>query len=175
MCFKTHKHSHPHARQWPIAQEKVYKVHMDLIGPLLTSADGRRYIAVITDNLTRHVFTVALTDKSVKSIAIALKHFIALFGCPAELITDQGTEFLNQVMKDVSHSYNIKQVNIKTYRPSANGVGESKCMVQNCADSYFQHFVESVIEGHPLFSCLCTRSTHALWRPIVSSETYLQY
>ena len=126
MCFKTHKHSHPHARQWPIAQEKFYKVHMDLIGPLPTSADGKMYIVVITDNLIRYVFTTALTDKSAISVTIALNNIIALFGCPAELITDQGTEFFNQVMKDVSHYYNIKQVNMKSYRPSASGLVESK-------------------------------------------------
>ena len=69
MCFKTHKHFHQQARQWPIAQEKFFRVHMGLIGPLPTSTDGRRYFVIITDNLTRYVFTAALTDKSAMSVA----------------------------------------------------------------------------------------------------------
>ena len=106
---------------------------MDLIGPLPTSADGRRYIAVITNNLTRYVFTAALADKYAMSVAIVLSNFIALFGCPAELITDPGTEFLNQVMKDVSHYYNewacrIKELGIVEHLEDYC-FGESKCMV----------------------------------------------
>ena len=192
MCFKTYRHSHPHAEQWPITQDKSFKVYMDLIGPLPTSADGRRYIAVITDNLTRYVFTAALTDKSAMSVAIALNDCIALFGCPVELITDQGTEFMNQVMKDVSQYYNIKQVNIKSYRPSANGLVESKNRVLMnilkiivsedpnvwskalpIATFALNTSVNRSLKDTPHFFCLCTRSKNAIWRPCFSSETYL--
>ena len=61
---------------------------------------------------TRYVFTAALTDKSVMSVVMNLQNFITLFGCPVELVTDQGTEFLSQVMRDISHYFQIRQVNI---------------------------------------------------------------
>ena len=47
-------------------------------------------------------------------------------GDVTELVTDQETEFLNQVLRHISHYFQIRQVNIKSYRPSANGFVESK-------------------------------------------------
>ena len=94
MRFKTQKHQYPPARQWPIAKEKLYRICMDLVGPLPKLADCKRYIAVILDQLTGYVFTEALADKSAMAVAVTLQKFISLFGCPQELVTDQGTEFL---------------------------------------------------------------------------------
>ena len=124
MRFKTHRHKVPPARQWPVAQEKMFKVHMDLVGPLPQSADGKRYISVITDQLTRYTFTEPLADKSAISVALAFQKFISMFGCPQHLVTDQGTEFLNQVLDEVARFYEITKVHIKAYRPSANGLVE---------------------------------------------------
>ena len=112
MRFKAHKHQYPPARQWSIAQEKLYRIHMDLVGPIPKSADGKRYVAVISDQLTRYVFTEALVDKSAMAIAVALQKFISLFGCPQELVTDQGTEFLNQTLEEVAKFYKVNKVHI---------------------------------------------------------------
>ena len=126
MRFKTHKHQYPPVRQWPIAQEKLYRIHMDLVGPLPKSVDGKRYIAVISDQLTRYVFTEAVADKSAMAVAVALQKFISLFSCPQELVTDQGTEFLNQTLEEAAKFYKVNKVHIKSHQPSANGLVESK-------------------------------------------------
>ena len=132
MQFKTHRHKVPPARQWPVAQEKLFRVHMDLVGPLPQSADGKRYIAVITDQLTRYTFTEPLTDKSAISVARAFQNFISVFRCPQHLVKDQGTEFLNQILDEVARFYRIYKVHIKAYRPSANELVESKnCVLIN--------------------------------------------
>ena len=112
MRFKTHRHKVPPARQWPVAQEKLFRVHMDLVGSLPQSTDGKRYIAVITDQLTRYTFTESLTDKSAISVARAFQNFISVFGCPQHLVTDQGTEFLNQILDEVARFYRINKVHI---------------------------------------------------------------
>ena len=126
LCFKPHRHNHPKARKWPVTEAKFFRVHLDLVGPLPRSPCGRRYIAVISDNLTRYVFTHALSDKSAMSVAIALNQFITTFGCPREIVTDQGTEFINQTFQAISTYFRIKHVSVKAYRPSANGLVESK-------------------------------------------------
>ena len=99
---------------------------MDLVSPLPQSADGKRYMAVITDQLTRYTFTEPFADKSAMSVALALQKFISVFGCPQHLVMDQGTEFLNKVLDEVARFYKITKVHIKAYRPSANGLVESK-------------------------------------------------
>ena len=107
-----------------ICQERFYCVHLNLVGPLLTSPCGKRFIAVIIDKLTRDVFTSTLTNKSAMSVTVSLNEFISRFGCLRELVTDQGTEFINQVIKEISNDFNIKHVQVKAYRPFANGLVE---------------------------------------------------
>ena len=99
---------------------------MDLMGPLPTSADGKRFIAVITDHLTRYTYAEPLVDKSAMSVASAFYRFVCSFGIPKEVITDQGTEFLNNVLDEIMRFYNIDKSFVKSYRPSANGLVESK-------------------------------------------------
>ena len=128
MCirFKGHRVLVPPARQWPIAQEKFYRVHVDLVGPLPTSACGNRFICVITDALTRYTFTDALPDKRAITVAKSFVKFINRLGCPRELISDQGKEFNNTLLDEVNKLYNINHNFVVAYRPSANGLVESK-------------------------------------------------
>ena len=116
----------PPARQWPVAREKFYRVHMDLVGPLPTSNCGNKYICVITDALTRYTVKDALPDKRALTVARSFVKFINRLGCPHELISDQGKEFVNQILEEVNRLYNINHNCVTAYRPSANGLVESK-------------------------------------------------
>ena len=128
MCikFKGHRVAVPPARQWPIAQEKFFRVHMDLIGPLPMSQCGNRFICVITDALTRYTFSDVLPDKRALTVAKSFVKFINIFGCPRQLISDQGGEFTNQLLAEVNKMYGIAHNAVTAYRPSANGLVESK-------------------------------------------------
>ena len=124
--FKGHRIVVPPARQWPIAQEKFYRIHLDLIGPLPLSACGNRWIFVATDALTRYTFTDAMENKTALTVAKSFVKFINTFGCPKELISDQGREFVNQILSEVNRLYGINHNVVNAYRPSANGLVESK-------------------------------------------------
>ena len=124
--FKGHRIVVPPARQWPIAQEKFFRVHMDLIGPLPLSPCGNRYICVITDALTRFTATDAIPNKSALTVAKSFVKFINMFGCPRQLISDQGREFNNELLAEVNKIYGITHNHVAAYRPSANGLVESK-------------------------------------------------
>ena len=124
--FKGHRIIVPPARQWPIAQEKFYRVHLDLIGSLPLSACGKRYILVATDALTRYTFTDAMENKTALTVAKSFVKFINSFGCPKELISDQGREFVNQILEEINKLYRISHNVVNAYRPSANGLVESK-------------------------------------------------
>ena len=122
--FMGHKVKVPPAQQWPICEDKFQRVYMDLVGP--ASPCGQKFICVMTDSLTRYVFTQALPDKSALSVANAFHEFVKLFECPRELVSDQGKEFLNEIMQELITFYNVSHTPAKTYRPSANGLVESK-------------------------------------------------
>ena len=125
-CFKSHKHITPPARRWPSVREKWERVHIDLVGPLPTSLEGHKYIFVLVDTLTRYTFVRALMDKTALSVAKALKAFIDRFSCPKEIISDNGTEFINHVFKELTDLLHIKHTPILAYRPNANGLVENR-------------------------------------------------
>ena len=57
-------------------------------------------------------------------MAAALKDFVTTFSCPKEVISDNGKEFMNSVIKEFCELLRIKHSSICAYRPSANGLVE---------------------------------------------------
>ena len=124
-CMKSHKLSYPEARKWPVIGSKFFRVHMDLVGPLPIGKYDSKYICVFVDSFTRYTFCQALEDKSAIAVANAFANFIYRFGCPRELISDNGREFINSVIDELTKQFNVKHFTVQAYRPSANGLVES--------------------------------------------------
>lgn len=62
--------------------------------------------------------------KRATSLSIAdafLKNFICRFGAPKSLLTDQGSNFLSSLMKNLAKKFNIKQYKTTAYHPQSNG------------------------------------------------------
>ena len=125
MCFKTHRKREPEARKWPAAPHKFYRVHIDVLGPLPSSAMGHKYICVFVDSFSRFTYLHAMTDKTASSVALAIRNFISQFGSPRIFISDNGLEFVNKIVKELLELLNIEFFQVQFYRPSANGLVES--------------------------------------------------
>ena len=68
------------------------------------SPTGLKYslMLIVIDNLTRFAVLVSLSDKNEHTIANALvKRVFVIFGPPETLISDQGPEFKNKVVKQL--------------------------------------------------------------------------
>ena len=78
------------------------------MGPFRHSRKNK-YIVAATDYVTKWVEAKALTDNSTKKIADFLyEHIITRFGCPLELFNDQGTHFINELLEDLTKTFQIK-------------------------------------------------------------------
>ena len=67
------------------------------------------YIIVATDYVTKWAEAKDLPDNMTKSIAWFLfDQVIARFGCPLEIVSDQGTHFMNEVIKNLTQTFMIK-------------------------------------------------------------------
>eukprot|EP00733_Pompholyxophrys_punicea_P000268 Pompholyxophrys_punicea_v1_NODE_58_length_4147_cov_5.424487.p2 type:complete len:226 gc:universal NODE_58_length_4147_cov_5.424487:112-789(+) len=97
---------------------------MDLIGPMPTTPDGYNYVLVLVDVFSRFVFLRALVDKSAASVALALLLIIADFGPPKIIQSDNGTEFVNDVVKGMLALLRVDQRCTSPYHPRANGLAE---------------------------------------------------
>jgi hypothetical protein len=100
------------------------RIAMDTIGPLPESADGSKYIVVLIDSFTRHVQLTACKDVSAESAANALVRHMSLFGCPRQLITDQGTQFVNGLFKAITHHFGFHHFTSIPYSKEENGIVE---------------------------------------------------
>jgi IS30 family transposase len=74
---------------------------MDIVRPLVKMARGNRYILVIVDYATRYPEAISLRVAVSKGIAREMFHLFSRVGIPNEILTDQGTEFMSHLMKDV--------------------------------------------------------------------------
>lgn len=106
------------------------KVSMDIVGPLPTTSQQNSYILTIQDHLTK--FSLAIPLKSSTAISVAdafLEYFICTFGTPKAILTDQGSNFMSNLMKRFAKKFRIKQFKTTAFYPQANGALERSHLV----------------------------------------------
>src|SRR3954465_13761529 len=110
----------------PIRVGEPYdRVGIDLIGPLPVTHRNNRYIIVMVDYLTKWPEAKPIPNKNAETIA---SHFheeiICRHGCPKELLSDQGTEFCNQIVNALCTLHRIRHTLSSAYYPQTNGLVE---------------------------------------------------
>ena len=100
---------------------------IDYVGPITpASKHGKSYIIVATDYLTKWSEARAVRRDDARSTATFLiESIICRFGAPAELVSDRGTHFLNDVVEDLTAYFHIRHDKTTPYKPSTNGQVES--------------------------------------------------
>ncbi|XP_042149070.1 uncharacterized protein LOC120843810 [Ixodes scapularis] len=86
----------------PIIDTPFQKVAVDIVGPLNPrSAQGNRYILTMIDYATRYPDAVALPSIETERVAEALVQMFSRVGDPREVLSDRGTNFTSEVMKEM--------------------------------------------------------------------------
>ena len=99
---------------------------MDLTGPFPETKAGTRYILVVKDALTRYAEIIAIPNKEAKTVAQALVKDVYLrHGSIATLISDRGTKFTNEIMRNVAILLKTKRISTTPANPQSNGVAEN--------------------------------------------------
>ncbi len=107
----------PPNRPWDV-------VSIDLL-QLPASYQGSKYLLVCVDHLSRYVVLVPLKDESAKSVAHALiTHLFCPHSAPRVLLSDNGAEFLNTLLEEISQQSGVKQCFTVNYHPASNGLVE---------------------------------------------------
>ncbi|MCO5600642.1 hypothetical protein L7F22_054757 [Adiantum nelumboides] len=98
---------------------------IDFMGPF-KNMGKYKYIVAAIDYVTKWVEAKALPDNTAKKIANFLfEYIISRFGCPLELVSDQGTHFLNEIVEALTEVFRTKHRKSTTYYPRCNGQAES--------------------------------------------------
>jgi len=89
------QHGPTAARQQPIkTMQALKKMGMDLIGLLPKRKRRHLYTLVMQEYFTKWPKAIPLKDATAKSVAGALLSVISTWGPPAELLSNQGLEFV---------------------------------------------------------------------------------
>ncbi|KAL6419715.1 hypothetical protein ACFW04_013679 [Cataglyphis niger] len=116
------------------------KVSMDIMGPLPTTRSGNNYILTIQDLLTKYSLALPLKHAGAIDVADAFTNeFICTFGAPKAILTDQGSHFLNSLMRNVARKFKIRHFRTTAYRPQSNGSVERSHQV---LWEYLKHYTD---------------------------------
>ena len=113
---------------------------MDLIGEFYPpSKSGHKYALTVICMLTGYVFCIPLKTKQASEVVQAyIDNVYAKFGGSLKILSDNGTEFKNQLFKHVAKELRVKFKNYTApYRPSSNGHIEG-----------FHNFLNACISKH---------------------------
>nr|GEW14211.1 retrovirus-related Pol polyprotein from transposon TNT 1-94 [Tanacetum cinerariifolium] len=109
-------------------QEKLYLLHMDLCGPMrVESVNGKKYVLVIVDDYSRFTWVKCLRskDEAPNFIIKFLKMIQVQLKVPVHRIrTDNGTEFINQILREYYKQVGISHETSVARSPQQNGVVE---------------------------------------------------
>ena len=101
------------------------KIGMDILGPIPETERGNKYILVISDYFSKWTAAYALPDQTAFTVAEAfLQNFVALFGAPKQLHTDQGRDFESRLFKQLCTTLGIEKTRTSPYHPRSDGLVE---------------------------------------------------
>jgi len=101
------------------------RVGIDLVGPLPKTTYGNVYIAVAVDYLTKWPEARAIPDATADSVAAFFyEDIICRHGCPKELVSDNGSAFISQMVEKLLQQHQVKHRLISPYHPQSNGLVE---------------------------------------------------
>jgi hypothetical protein len=114
-----------HARKFTCASYKPMRdIALDTIGPFTMDNRGNVHILVIIDTFSRWMQLTPITDVSAITAANAIITYIGIFGNPETIRHDQGTQFNNELWKELFRIAGVKQIINNPYSKEENGIVE---------------------------------------------------
>ena len=142
---------------------------MDLVRPIHPpSSKGNRYVMTVIDMLTGFTMAVPIKNKNADTVCDAYRdHIYCTFGGSSRILTDNGSEFKNQEMKQVCETLGIKHIFSPVYTPEANGRLEGwhrffkACIVKHiCGGGVeWDKLVPLAVSAYNFFPCQSTKES----------------
>jgi transposase InsO family protein len=88
-------------------------------------SNGCSYILTAIDVFSKYLVAVPIREKTAECVArVLMDRVFLVWGLPFEILSDQGTEFMNAVLQELMRLLGVKQIRTSAYAPSTNGVVE---------------------------------------------------
>jgi hypothetical protein len=145
--FCMRRKAHTHRAKVPV--QKYHKqgapwqrVHFDSCGPFKTSKLGNKYLVVFKCALTKWVEIKAISHLNAREVSAAFLETVQRYGCPRHVITDNGSENDNKLMKDIMVILGLtRHVKTTPYNPRSDGEAEKHmAILKDQLSSYVNAF-----------------------------------
>ena len=133
----------PFPLQQEIADHPMERVGMDILSFTSETDSGKVCALVVCDYFSKYVWAIALDNHKATTVADALVHEVFLkAGLPTTIHSDQGKEFMGEVMSQLSQLLQIARTRTCPYRPQSDGLVER--MNRTCLD-----MLAKLCDGNP--------------------------
>lgn len=113
--------SKPPLQETDIPPYAFAKIGLNLSGPYPTSLSSNRYIISFIDLYSGYPEAFPVPDKGADNIAhLLIDEIFPRYGAPLEIITDNGSENINRVVRETLQALNIHHVTTSFYHPQGN-------------------------------------------------------
>jgi transposase InsO family protein len=140
------------------------RIYADSIGPIPADEKGNQYILVIIDGFTRWIELYAIPDTTADTAARCLLDWTGRFGTPIQIMTDGGTQFVNELWEAYCELLGTQKLESFPYSHEENGIVERankevmrhlRAIVfdkklQTKEWSTFLPLVQRIMNGHPV-------------------------
>lgn len=99
----------------------VKKWSIDLVGPLPTTLNDNKYFLTMVQDPESYADAVPITGKAKEKVARALWSLMTKYGPPHEIMSDQGSEFVNSTLQAMNDLVGVDRKVTSAYRPQVNG------------------------------------------------------
>ena len=98
---------------------------VNIIGPIDPITENKnRYILTLVDYTTRYPEAIALPRIETEHVAEALVEIFSRMGVPQEILSDKGSQFTSELMREVGRLLSLRQMTTTPYHPMCNGLVE---------------------------------------------------
>ncbi|UYV74164.1 hypothetical protein LAZ67_11002275 [Cordylochernes scorpioides] len=110
---------------YPTGKFSFSKDRNGFIREIFFKNQGNKWIIVCTEYMTRFATTKAIPDAGAMEIAkFIVEEIILRHGAPQQIITDRGTNFMSQIIKEINNLSGISHLKTTAYHPQTNGLTE---------------------------------------------------
>ena len=108
----------------PIIGEPFARVAIDLVGPLPMSGRKHRWILTLVDCATRYPEAIPMKGIDTIECAEELVNIFSRIGIPQEIFSDRGSQFVSDLMREISRLLSVRQLQTTPYHAQCNGLVE---------------------------------------------------
>lgn len=116
------KKNNPPVQETDIPPYPFAKIALDLSGPYPETLSGNKYIISFIDLYSGWPEAYPVKDKTAETVAhLLIDEIFVRFGAPLSILSDNGSENVNRVMKETCETLNIHHITTSYYHPKSNG------------------------------------------------------